>query len=76
VAGFVDDFYLASASTLDFLLYDMERAEVLRGPQGTSFGGNATGGACQYFTARPDPSGAAGRIKLGYGTFNDREHAD
>jgi outer membrane receptor protein involved in Fe transport len=75
VAGFVDDFYLASASTLDFLLFDMERAEVLRGPQGTLFGRNATGGAFQYFTAKPELGEFSGRIKAGIGNF-DRRLAD
>ncbi len=72
VAGFVDDFYLASSSTLDFLLFDMGHAEVLRGPQGTLFGRNATGGAFQYFTAKPELGETSGSIKLGYGTFNQR----
>ena len=72
VAGYVDDFYLPTSSTLDFLLFDMERAEVLRGPQGTLFGRNATGGAFQYFTAKPELGEVSGQLKLGLGNFSKR----
>ncbi|RIA45485.1 iron complex outermembrane receptor protein [Hephaestia caeni] len=53
VATYIDDFYLASAyeSTID--LADVERIEVLKGPQGTLFGRNATGGAIKIITRTP-----------------------
>lgn len=53
VATYIDDFYLASAyeSTTD--LADVERIEVLKGPQGTLFGRNATGGAIKIITRTP-----------------------
>jgi len=53
VAAFVDEFYLISSSTVDFALFDMNRVEVLKGPQGTLFGRNATGGAFAFVTERP-----------------------
>jgi iron complex outermembrane receptor protein len=52
-AVYVDEFYKANLSGLDFQLFDLERAEVLRGPQGTLFGRNATGGLVQYITVKP-----------------------
>ncbi|GAB3382988.1 TonB-dependent receptor [Spongiibacter taiwanensis] len=54
VAGFVDEFYMISSSTVDFSLYDMARTEILKGPQGTLFGRNATGGAFSFFTQKPE----------------------
>ncbi|MCK9505832.1 MAG: TonB-dependent receptor [Porticoccaceae bacterium] len=54
VAAFVDEFYLITNSTVDFSLFDMKSTEIIKGPQGTLFGRNATGGAFQFTTQEPE----------------------
>lgn len=53
VAYFIDEVYVFGASGLQFDLIDLERVEVLKGPQGTLFGRNAAGGAISITTRRP-----------------------
>lgn len=53
VAVYVDGIYQPIPATLSFGLFDMERVEVLKGPQGTLYGRNATGGAVSFITKRP-----------------------
>jgi iron complex outermembrane receptor protein len=53
VAVYVDEGYISLNSITSFSLFDLERVEVLRGPQGTLFGRNATGGLVHYVTVKP-----------------------
>ena len=60
VAVHVDDVYLGSSTMLNFALFDIEHAEVLKGPQGTLYGRNSTGGAVNFFTNAPTQDFEAG----------------
>lgn len=53
VAVYLDEVYISAAAGAGFQLFDMERAEVLRGPQGTLFGRNATGGLVHFISKKP-----------------------
>ncbi len=55
------------------LMFDNERVEVLRGPQGTLFGRNSTVGTINIVTAKPDFSDTYGRADVLFGNFNSRE---
>lgn len=58
-----------SAPNLD--TFDMNRIEVLRGPQGTLYGANALGGLLKYVTNAPDPSGFSAAAEMGGSTVQD-----
>ncbi len=70
VAVYLDDVYQASQGTSQFLLYDLNRVEILRGPQGTLFGRNATGGLVAFYTEKPTDQ-YEGYAQVSYGRFND-----
>jgi iron complex outermembrane receptor protein len=70
VALYVDDVYYTSQGAAEFLLFDLERVEVLRGPQGTLFGRNATGGLVHYITQRPG-SDFSGYAQATYARYDD-----
>ncbi|ATE66559.1 TonB-dependent receptor [Rhizorhabdus dicambivorans] len=53
VAVYVDDIYLGDENSLAGHMFDVQRVEVLRGPQGTLFGRNTTGGLVQFVSAAP-----------------------
>ncbi len=69
VGLYVDDVYFnrAQAAVLD--LYDVERVEVLRGPQGTLYGRNTIGGAIKYVTRSLSDEAEAG-VRFSLGSFN------
>lgn len=53
VAVYMDEVYLGSLAGQTFQLFDLERVEVLRGPQGTLYGRNATGGLVHFISRKP-----------------------
>ncbi len=69
VAVLVDDFVVPSVQTQLLDTFDIEQVEVLRGPQGTLFGKNTTGGAVTVRTIRPDMNRVEGRLRLQAGSF-------
>ncbi|MGI9140312.1 MAG: TonB-dependent receptor [Gemmatimonadaceae bacterium] len=62
-----DGVYVARQSAINGLFFDLERVEVLKGPQGTLYGRNATGGAVNILPRRPAPGVLAGEISAEYG---------
>ena len=70
VAIYVDGIYSPRAQGASVLMYDMERVEVLRGPQGTLFGRNATVGAISLVTAKPKFDVLSGQVEAVGGAYN------
>lgn len=70
IGVYIDDAYMSSRTSHGMQLYDLERVEVLRGPQGTLYGRNTTGGAVNFLTKRPSLDYVSGYFEVGYGSFN------
>ncbi|MGH7691007.1 MAG: TonB-dependent receptor, partial [Steroidobacteraceae bacterium] len=68
VGIYVDDVYYSSLTGADFALIDLDRVEILRGPQGTLAGMNSLGGAVKLYTQKP--TGEGGHVEVSYGNFN------
>lgn len=68
IGVYLDGVYLARSSAASFDVADIERVEVLRGPQGTLFGRNTTGGAVNFVTRKPDNEFGV-RVKAGAGNY-------
>ena len=69
VGTYVDDVYISRQNQNNFSMFDVERIEVLRGPQGTLFGRNTTGGAINIVMRKPGTE-QKGYIEAGVGRFN------
>ncbi|MEK9985943.1 MAG: TonB-dependent receptor plug domain-containing protein, partial [Opitutae bacterium] len=68
VALYIDDFYFGRSDGALLSVVDVENIEVLRGPQGTLFGRNASAGAIRYITKKPDLENSDYKVKINLGT--------
>jgi len=75
VAIYLDGAYLGRTQGLAFDSPDLERAEIVKGPQGTLYGRNAVAGAVNLILAKPDTSEFAGKLTAEYGRFDHRKLA-
>ena len=66
-AAYLDEGYIAIAQAQTFAVFDIERVEVLKGPQGTLFGRNATGGLVHYISNKPSFEGFEGFVDMTVG---------
>jgi iron complex outermembrane receptor protein len=78
VGVYIDGVYLGRSQGLNAAMFDVQRIEVLRGPQGTLFGRNTEGGALSIVTKAPTGE-FGGRVSAGignYGSYNGEMHVD
>jgi len=69
----LDGVAIARSSAIQGFFYDLERIEVLKGPQGTLYGRNATGGAVNIITAKPVFGETSGYVNAEYGNFDAKK---
>lgn len=69
VATYFDDVVLSRQNANQLSFFDLDRVEVLHGPQGTLFGRNVTGGAIAVYLKKPEDE-FGGSAQVGYGRFN------
>ena len=70
IGVYVDDVSLSSLALLSSDFFDLERMEVLKGPQGTLYGRNSTAGALNIVTAKPRLGERSGRLSFGAGDYD------
>ncbi len=69
-AVYLDEGYMAIANAQSFALFDIDRVEILKGPQGTLFGRNATGGLVHFVSNRPNYEEVEGYVDISAGQFD------
>ena len=70
VGTYVDEVFMGNLYGLGFGIFDIERVEVIRGPQGTLWGKNTTAGAVSFITHKPKKN-TAGYLTATYGRFDE-----
>ena len=68
---YVDEVFMSSTALMGLQVFDVERVEILKGPQGTLYGRNTTAGTVSYFTQDPTRDFEA-QLKLGAGSYRSR----
>ena len=74
-AVYLDEGYIAIAQAQTFGIYDIDRVEILKGPQGTLFGRNATGGLVHYVSKKPSFSKVDGYASVTFGIYDSDTNA-
>ena len=69
-AVYLDEGYIAVAQAQTFAVFDVDRVEILKGPQGTLFGRNATGGLVHFISNAPSFDGLEGYVDVEFGQFD------
>ncbi len=72
---YIDDVYTGRSAGALGELVDIERIEVVKGPQGTLFGRNTTSGAISIVTPSPNLNATSGQVRAAYGNYNQIEGA-
>ena len=72
VGLYIDDVYIARPSFTSRAIFDLDRVEVLRGPQGTLYGRNSSGGAIKLYTKQPTDE-FGGQFEAFYGNYDRYE---
>ncbi|WP_198673766.1 TonB-dependent receptor [Algibacillus agarilyticus] len=70
IAVYADNTYVGSMNSVANMLFDMQRVEVLRGPQSTLFGRNAIGGVIHYISEDASKDYFNGYVKAGFASYN------
>lgn len=73
IAFNLDGVYLGRPTSTTTTFFDLERIEVLKGPQGTLYGRNATGGAVNVIPAKPKLGELSAALSAGYGNYNAKD---
>ena len=72
VAVNLDGVFMTRPTSVQGLFFDLDRLEVLKGPQGTLYGRNATGGAINVITAKPKLGEQSGYVDLELGNYSNK----
>jgi iron complex outermembrane receptor protein len=70
VGWYMDEVYISQVTAQNFQLFDLERVEVARGPQGTLYGRNTTGGLVSFISRKPSHEVREGYLTASYGKWD------